>query len=85
MSRGLPVVSTDVAGIPELVVDGVTGRVVPPADVAELTRAIRDVAGDPSRARTMGQKAKERVASEFSLERMVARMSDIYTRPAARG
>src|SRR5262249_43368680 len=43
MGHGLPVVATDLAGIPEEVVDGVTGRVVPPADVAALARAIRDV------------------------------------------
>ena len=80
MSHGLPVVATDLAGIPEEVVDGVTGRVVRPADPAELAHAIRDVAGDSQRARVMGQKGKERVAAEFSLNRMVIRMSEIYRR-----
>jgi glycosyltransferase involved in cell wall biosynthesis len=83
MSHGLPVVSTDVAGIPDLVADGVTGRVVPPADAGELARAIREIAGDPVRSRAMGKKAEHRVTTEFSLERMVARMSDIYRQLAA--
>lgn len=82
MGHGLPVVATDLAGIPEEVVDGVTGRVVPPADVAALARAIRDVADNPERARMMGQNGKERLAAKFSTERMVARMSTIYLRLA---
>lgn len=83
MGRGLPVVATDLAGIPEEVIDGVTGRVVPPADADALAQAIRDVTGAPERARAMGQKGKERLAAKFSTERMVARMSDIYVRLSA--
>jgi glycosyltransferase involved in cell wall biosynthesis len=80
MSHELPVVATDVAGIPEQVVDQVTGRVVPPGDPRALAHAIRDVADAPDRARAMGRKGKERLAAKFSTERMVARMSDIYLR-----
>jgi glycosyltransferase involved in cell wall biosynthesis len=80
MSHGLPVVATDVAGIPELVVDGVTGRVVPPADAGELARAIREVASEATVRHTMGQRGKERVDAEFSLQQMVERMSEIYAR-----
>jgi glycosyltransferase involved in cell wall biosynthesis len=83
MSHRLPVVATDLAGIPEEVIDGVTGRVVPPADANALAEAIRDVASDPSRARQMGERAKERVSTVFGLELMVARMSEIYRRVAA--
>jgi glycosyltransferase involved in cell wall biosynthesis len=83
MSHELPVVATDLAGIPEEVVDGVTGRVVPPGDAAALAHAIRDVLEDPQRARAMGREGKERVVERFSLERMVARMSDIYERVVA--
>ena len=82
MGHGLPVVATDLAGIPEEVVDGVTGRVVPPADVEALAQAIREVAASPERARAMGQKGKEHLAAKFSTERMVARMSEIYVRLA---
>jgi glycosyltransferase involved in cell wall biosynthesis len=82
MSHGLPVVATDLAGIPEQVVDGVTGRIVPPGDARALAHAIRDVASDLSRARGMGVKGKERVEAVFSLDRMVAQMSEIYLRVA---
>jgi glycosyltransferase involved in cell wall biosynthesis len=82
MSHGLPVVATDVAGIPELVVDTVTGRIVPPGDSVALARAIRDVADAPGRARAMGRRARERLAAKFSTERMVERMSNIYLRLA---
>ena len=80
MGHGLPVVATDLAGIPEEVIDGVTGRVVPPADARSLAQAMRDVVDNPERARTMGRKGKERLAANFSTEQMVARMSDIYLR-----
>jgi glycosyltransferase involved in cell wall biosynthesis len=83
MGHGLPVVATDLAGVPEEVIDGVTGRVVPPADANALAQAIRDVSATPERARAMGQKGKERLAANFSTERMVARMTDIYTRLVA--
>jgi glycosyltransferase involved in cell wall biosynthesis len=83
MSYALPVVSTDVAGIPEQVVDGVTGRVVPPGDPVALEQAIRDVAGAPELAHAMGQRGKERLTAKFSTERMVERMSDIYLRLGA--
>jgi glycosyltransferase involved in cell wall biosynthesis len=78
MLHGLPVVASDLAGIPEEVIDGETGRVVPPGDAPALARAIRDVLGDPARARAMGEKGRERVESTFGLDRMVAQMREIY-------
>jgi glycosyltransferase involved in cell wall biosynthesis len=83
MGHALPVVATDLAGIPEEVIDGVTGRVVPPADADALAQAIGDVAGNPERALAMGERGKERLAAKFSTERMVERMSEIYVRLAA--
>jgi glycosyltransferase involved in cell wall biosynthesis len=85
MSHRLPVVATDLAGIPEEVVDGVTGRVVPPGDARALATAIREVVGDPARARAMGEEGRERVTTHFGLETMVARMSEIYLRVAREG
>jgi glycosyltransferase involved in cell wall biosynthesis len=83
MGHGLPVVATDLAGIPEAVIDGVTGRVVPPADVDALAQAIGDVAGNPERALAMGQKGRQRLAANFSTAQMVARMTEIYMRLAS--
>lgn len=81
MDHRLPVVSTDVAGIPEMVVDGETGRVVAPGDAAALAGALRQLT-DPDRRRTMGAAGRARVAERFGRARMVARMCELLRIPA---
>lgn len=78
MAAGLPVVATAVGGTPEVVVDGVTGRLVPPRDPAALAAAIHALLHDPDRRRTMGQAGRERVAQHFSVEQMVRRTERLY-------
>jgi glycosyltransferase involved in cell wall biosynthesis len=68
MARGIPCIVTDVGGLPELVLDGITGRVVPP-DAAMLSRAIRELLGDPYTCRRFGEAGLDRVSREFSLPR----------------
>jgi len=53
-AASLPVVVTEAGGMPELVADGVNGRVVPAGDAAALADAVRDLAADPLRRRRMG-------------------------------
>jgi glycosyltransferase involved in cell wall biosynthesis len=77
MTQGLPVVSTDVAGIPEMVQDEKTGRVVAPGDADALAAALGDIAGDLSRARQMGARGRVRVGEEFTLTAMVQRMCSV--------
>ena len=79
MAYGLPVASTDVDGIPEAVVDGVTGLLVPPQDPAALGTALEHLLSDPARRRRFGEAGRERVTAEFSLEQMVARISEVYS------
>ena len=74
MSHGKPVVSTDVAGIPEMVSDGVTGFVVPPGDLDALAAALGRLASDPQLRERQGAAGRERIESEFGLERMAAAM-----------
>jgi L-malate glycosyltransferase len=77
------VVATRAGGIPEVVVDGVTGLLVPvndePALADAIVRALRD---DALRAR-LGEAGRARAAQEFSVERMVERTLDVYRRRAA--
>jgi glycosyltransferase involved in cell wall biosynthesis len=72
MAHGLPVIGTDVAGIPEEIQHGVTGEVVAPGDAGALAAAIVRLAGDADRARAMGEAGRERQVRYFSRERMVA-------------
>jgi glycosyltransferase involved in cell wall biosynthesis len=78
MSRGLPVVATRVGGNPEVVVDGVTGLLVPAGDVTQLARAMLKVWSDPARAREMGLEGHRRVATHFDVKRMVSDYEKLY-------
>jgi glycosyltransferase involved in cell wall biosynthesis len=68
MCLGRPPVITDLPGPRGLVVDGESGRVVPPRDPAALAAAIDDLAADPGRARRMGEAARERIRTRLRHE-----------------
>ncbi|WP_238363856.1 glycosyltransferase family 4 protein [Mesobacterium pallidum] len=77
MASGLPVVTTRIAGVPELVEDGISGRLVPPGDADALRDALRDVLSDPARARDMGAAGQARVRAEFTSDGEAARLSQL--------
>jgi glycosyltransferase involved in cell wall biosynthesis len=87
LSQGLPVVATRAGAIPELVVDGVHGRLVPPADAGALAAAIEQLAGDPSARRRMGAAGIQRVADGWDLDAGADRLDQLLraTFPTARG
>lgn len=76
MAAARPAVCTAVGGIPEMLVDGVTGLLVPPRDPQALADGLLDVLSDPERARKMGRAGRERVESEFTLDRSVRATQD---------
>jgi glycosyltransferase involved in cell wall biosynthesis len=78
MAVGLPVVATAVGGTPDVVVDGVTGLLVPPRDPSALAKALATLVRDPDLRRKMGQAGRERVLQHFSVERMVERTQNLY-------
>jgi glycosyltransferase involved in cell wall biosynthesis len=87
MERGRPVIASAVGGLPEIVADGETGLVVPPADAGALADAIAALAGDLPRAAGMGQAGRVRTMELFTPERCVERVEELYERalaPAAR-
>ncbi len=78
MATGLPVVAARVGGNPELVVDGVTGRLYEPADAAALEAAVLPYLTDPELGRAHGRAGRDRVVQNFSLDAMVRRYLDLY-------
>ncbi|MFJ8893795.1 glycogen synthase [Leifsonia sp. NPDC102414] len=92
MACGLPVVGTATGGIPEVIVDGVTGRLVPiaqatdgtgtPTDpdafVADLAAALTEVVGDGERAALMGSAGRLRAETAFSWESIAEQTRELY-------
>jgi starch synthase len=77
-------VATAVDGIPEIIREARTGRLVPPGDAASLSRAIRGVLRDPLGAQRMGRAGRDFVLDRFSLDRQVASTARVYREVAAR-
>ncbi len=75
---GRAIVAARVGGIPEIVVDGVTGLLVEPEDSAALAQAALTLLGDPDWAARMGRAAHARAEAHFSLERMVDEYERLY-------
>lgn len=78
MASGVPVVASRCGGIPELVEEGVTGRLVPRMDLDALVRALREMLQDPSRLREMGQAARLRAERLLTWERSAQRLERAY-------
>jgi glycosyltransferase involved in cell wall biosynthesis len=73
-----PVVASAVSSIPEIVVDGETGRLVPPDDPEALADALVDLLDHPARAAAMGAAGRELALADFSVDRMAERTADVY-------
>jgi glycosyltransferase involved in cell wall biosynthesis len=78
MACGLPVVATDISGIPELVGHGTTGLLVPPAEPAALAAALATIAGDPAAAFSMGRRGRRIVEEQFTLAAGVASLTSHF-------
>jgi glycosyltransferase involved in cell wall biosynthesis len=78
MEARLPVVATRVGAVPEIVRDGVHGRVVPPGDPEAMAGALRELLGDRERAAEMGRRGQERRRSEYDLDVVASRLGALY-------
>jgi glycosyltransferase involved in cell wall biosynthesis len=80
MAMGLPVIASRLPGIEELVLDGRTGRLCPPADAGALARALLELARDPDRGRALGRAGRRRAEEQFSMDAVVAANAALYDR-----
>lgn len=80
MASGLPVVSSQLSGIPELVENGQTGILVQPGEVNALALALQKLHADPALRLKMGRAGREKVLREFNLKLNVAKLAKLFSR-----
>jgi glycosyltransferase involved in cell wall biosynthesis len=85
MSAARPLVATRIAGIPDVVADGVHGLLVPEADPAALAGAITQLLGDGELARRLGEAARRRVVEELTWDAAASRYEAALRRATGRG
>ena len=78
MAAGVPVVGSRVGGIPEMVVDGETGLLVPPKEPERLAGALERIVGDPALRDALGAGARRRAETIFSLKAHAAALTAVY-------
>jgi glycosyltransferase involved in cell wall biosynthesis len=83
MAAGLPVVATQVGGVPELVVDGETGLLVPAGDPPGLAAALQRMVDDPALRARLGAAGRARVEEHFRLDMFLEAHLDLYRRALA--
>ena len=78
MAAGKAVIASRVGGLPELVIDSVTGLLVAPRDIEGLANAISKLAADRFLIREMGQRGRERLRENFTMEQTARKNEDYY-------
>lgn len=78
MSYGLPIISTRVGGIPEVITEGVEGLLVDPGNIQDLANAMLVLDQDSELRRKMGKAARNKFEEKYSIEHMVEKIYEIY-------
>jgi glycosyltransferase involved in cell wall biosynthesis len=77
MAMGKPVIASDVGGIPDLVVHGANGLLVPPADSEALVHAVLDLYENPDKRKKMGEAGRQ-MAAEYGIDAMLRKIEELY-------
>jgi glycosyltransferase involved in cell wall biosynthesis len=78
MRAGLPVVATNVGGVPEAVVNGVNGLLVPPGDPGALAASLERLLDDGELRKRMGAEARRTYQNRFGFDRMAEETVEVY-------
>jgi glycosyltransferase involved in cell wall biosynthesis len=80
MAKAKPVIGANSGAIPEIIRDGVTGRLVPPKSPQKLSEAILEILKDPIKAKKMGEAGRERAKRLFDIKKTVRKYEELYER-----
>lgn len=78
MAHGIPVITTPVGGIPQLIKDGVEGRIMPVDDETRLSELLIELLSSPEERGSLGRAAREKVRNEFSIEASIEKIINLY-------
>jgi glycosyltransferase involved in cell wall biosynthesis len=78
MATGLPIVATDVGGTPELVEDGINGRLVPPEDPSALMSGLQECVRDREQLDSMGAASLDKIKMQFNWQETVEQYLSVY-------
>lgn len=78
MAAGCPVISTRVGGVPDIITDGQTGRIVPPQNAEALAKAMLSIFQSPADTRKMADRAREFALHKFNRERLISDIDNLY-------
>ncbi len=78
MAMGLPVIGTNLGGIPELIQDNKNGLLVPPGDVGQLVEALMKLVNDQALRTDMGNRGREMYEEKFTMSRMIRQIETLY-------
>lgn len=78
MSRGKPILASRIGGIPEIVIEGETGLLVDPFNIAKTVEAVRDLAASVSKRQRMGVNGQKRWNEQFSIQQMIVRFETYF-------
>jgi glycosyltransferase involved in cell wall biosynthesis len=80
MALGTPLIAASVGGLPEVVVDGRTGRLFPAGDASALSDRLQWAFADPARLRRLGEEGRRRYWETFSSARLAKAYNDVLAR-----
>jgi len=78
VAAGVPIITTNVGGIPEMIDDNVSGILIQPKNSHQLAEKITYLINNPEKAQDMAQKARQKTEQEFSLEKMIEKTKNLY-------
>ena len=84
MAAGKPVVSTNVGGVPEMIIDGETGYIVPVGDVQAIADRVTALLEHPDRAAAFGRRGRQIIENRFSCEAQLMALETLYARLLSR-